>query len=349
MKRRTSLRSQLVLIGLAAALVPLLALVAVVFGVEEDETIESSDGPAVVVSESGVSPWVPVAAILLGVVAIVAVWWWAKRAVDPIERMTSLTDEIQAGSLDQRLELDGAPDEIRRLGDSFDRMLDRLAASSALERRLLEDASHELRTPLAALAARLELADRQVELGVGTPDLGPCRDEVERLQATLDRLLESARSRQSEAQQVDNDVAVIVRRVVERQRLVTPEVHISVDAPAIVLLGIEGASIERAVSNLLANASQHGRGAPISVVVRDHDDRVEIVVTDEGPGISADRRDALLDRYTGDGHGLGLALVHQVAEVYGRLLVESPVADGHGARFTFELRRHPAVHRRAHR
>ena len=119
-------------IGLAASIVPLLILVLVVFGVEEDETIDSTGSEVAVVAESGVSPWIPIAAIALAALAVVVVWWWAKRAVDPVERMAELTDEIQAGSLDRRLELERAPDEIRALGESFDRMLDRLASSSIL-------------------------------------------------------------------------------------------------------------------------------------------------------------------------------------------------------------------------
>ncbi len=339
---RLSLRAQLVVLGLAASLVPLLVLVLVVFGVEEDETVESGDGAVVATADAGVSPWIPVAALLLSLVAVALVWLWAKRAVDPIERMTSLTDEIQAGSLDRRLGLDAAPVEIRELGESFDRMLDRLAASSALERQLIEEASHDLRTPLAALGARLEVATRRSDPDEITADLDRCRADVERLRSTLDLLLASARTSRSEVEQVDNDLVTIVDRVVERQRLLTPDALIEVRAPASLTLGIDGASVDRAVTNLVTNAVEHGGRARVTVEVAQAPDAAEIVVTDEGPGIDAERLPHIFDRYAGDHHGLGLALVKQVADVYGEVIVESPVEGRPGTRVTLRLRVTPS-------
>lgn len=335
-----SLRMQLLAMGLVATVGPLLVLLFVVFQVEESETFESEGTVAVdVVTESGVSPWVPAATLGLSVAAMIVVWFWAGRAVDPIDRMATLTDEVQAGSLDRRLELHSAPTEIRRLGASFDRMLDRLAASSTLERQLIEDAGHDLRTPLAALAARLEVAAQRSNAHDIADDLELCEAEVERLQATLDGLLASTRSRQREVTQVDNDLAAIVNRVVERQRLLSPAVSITVDTPERVLLGIDGAAVERAVANLVTNAVEHGGGAPVGVAVRPDADRVDVVVVDNGPGIDPDRIPSIFDRYDGDHNGIGLALVKQVAEAYGEVIVESPVDDRPGARFTLRLRR----------
>ena len=337
---RTSLRTQLLAIGLLAALAPLVVLVLVVFGVEEDVSVDVDRGDSVaVVSETGVSSWIPAAAVGLGLVAAVGVRWWAKRAVDPIERMTTLTDEIQGGSLDRRLALDDAPDEIRRLGDSFDRMLDRLADASAQERRLIEDASHELRTPLAALSARIEVAGRRAAAPLVAADLAACEADVQRLQNTLETLLSTARSRQGEVEQVDNDITAIVTRVVERQRLVAPAAAIALDAPPSVRLGVDGPSIERAVANLVSNAVTHGAGAPVRVTVHADERSVEIVVSDGGPGIAADRLPLVFDRYEGEGPGLGLALVKQVADAYGSVDIESPVEGRAGTRVTLRLDR----------
>ncbi|MEL7206923.1 MAG: HAMP domain-containing sensor histidine kinase [Actinomycetota bacterium] len=346
--RSRSLRAQLVAMGLLATVLPLLIQLGVVVQVEEtvtDGDPGAADGGAAagtleVSSETALSPWVPGTTAALALVAVVAVWFWADRAVRPLQRMTDLSDEVQAGSLDRRLELETAPIEIRRLGRSFDRMLDRLAAASASERRLIEDASHELRTPLAALAARLEIAARRQEEAQTAADLARCEEEVERMQATLDGLLASARSRQAAVGQVDNDVAAIVRRVVERQRLLDPVVAIEVSAPQRLLVGVDGPSIERAVANLVDNAVEHGQGADVAVAVTDDDDgHVTISVTDSGPGIEPDRLSRIFDRYQGRHHGIGLALVRHVADAYGSVEVVSPVADGRGTRFTLRLDR----------
>jgi len=339
---RWSLRTQLLVMGLLTAVGPLVILLGVVFQVEETENLGVDDGSGVsrvdTISETGVSPWIPLAALALAIGAVVLVWFWAKRAVDPIDRMAALSDEVQAGSLDRRLELTDAPVEVRRLGASFDRMLDRLATASALERQLIEDASHELRTPLAALAARLEVAGQRASGEDLADDLRLCEVEVERLQGTLDQLLASARSRQSSVEQVDNDIVAIVHRVVERQRLLTPDVTIEVRAPNSVRLGVEGAVVERAVGNLLTNAAEHG-AAPILIAVDDDGSNVAIAVTDAGPGIGADRLPRIFDRYDGERHGIGLAIVKQVADAYGAIDVESPVDGDRGARFRLTLRR----------
>ncbi len=336
---RRPLRTQLVVLGLVASLAPLLILLLVVFGVEEeDESIGSGEGTAEVVADSGVSPLIPAAALMLSLVAVGLVWLWAKRAVDPIEEMTSLTDDIQAGSLDRRLELDSAPTEIRELAHSFDRMLDRLAASSALERQRIEEASHDLRTPLAALAARLEVAGKRSDPDEIAADLDRCQADVDRLRSTLDVLLASARTRQSELEQVDNDLVAVVARVVERQQLLTPDVAITVDAPSSLVIGVDGVSVERAVANLVTNAVEHGGGAPVTVALWPLPHAVELVVTDQGPGIDAERLPQIFDRYAGDHHGLGLALVKQVADVYGEVTAESPVDGRSGTRVTLRLR-----------
>ena len=326
-------------IGAVAAVLPVVVLVLVVFGVEEDESFDAStDGTVAVTTESGVSPWIPAAAVVLSCGALVVVWLWAKRAVDPIEQMTRLADEIQAGSLDRRLDLDGAPDELTALGDSFDRMLDRLAAASTLERRLLEDASHELRTPLAALSTRLEVASRRTAGADIDDDLAACRADAARLQETLDHLLSSARARQSELEQVDNDLVAIVRRAVEHQRLLHPDVEIDLRSPGELVLGIDGASVERAVSNLLDNAIEHG-APPILVHLDALDGGASIAVTDHGPGIAPDVLPLVFDRYAGTRHGIGLALVQQIADVYGAVSIESPAVGDHGTRVTLRLDR----------
>ena len=66
------------------------------------------------------------------------------------------------------------------------------------------------------------------------------------------------------------------------------------------------------------------------VEIRHTEPGAEIVVTDRGPGIDPDRLPTIFDRYAGDEHGLGLALVKQVADAYGSVEVESPIADGGG-------------------
>jgi signal transduction histidine kinase len=82
----------------------------------------------------------------------------ARRALAPVDRMTSTAAALSASGLTRRINYRGPPDELGRLATTFDTMLDRLAAAFARERRFTADAAHELRTPLTALKGRIEVA-----------------------------------------------------------------------------------------------------------------------------------------------------------------------------------------------
>ena len=336
--RRPSLRIQLAAIGLLATLLPLLALLGVVFATSEEQSVESldDDGLAVrvesdvdIVVEPGVPDAVVVAAVALGLFGLVAVWWWSGRAVRPMREITDVVNDIQAGSLDRRLDRRGDAPEVQALADSFDQMLDRLERATTTERALIEDASHELRTPLAALAVNNEVIRRNPSPSPEEYDASIRRDQalIERLQLTIDDLLSGTRRCSREAAQVDNDLMAIARRVADQHRAVNPDMPLIVQGPDELRLGIDGPSVERALVNLVENAARFASEEVVIEVV-DGESGVELAVTDDGPGIAADAFDAIFDRYrrgTGGGRaGIGLALVKQVAEAHGSIRVESP-------------------------
>ena len=97
---------------------------------------------------------VGVLALLAAIVAahLVARWIWR-----PVRVIADTAERIDAGELDHRINAKGAPDEIRRLADGFDHMLDRLQHAFDHEREFVADASHELRTPLTVIGGQLEL------------------------------------------------------------------------------------------------------------------------------------------------------------------------------------------------
>lgn len=344
--RGLSLRVQLLLFGLAATVLPIFALLSVVFATSTSEEIIEGPAGEQLIGESSsgdVPPIVVVAAIGLALAATVAVWLWSARAVRPMKDITALADEIQAGSLDRRLGLDGVTGEVQQLGDSFDRMLDRLESASRTQQQLIEDTSHELRTPLAALAVNNEVlrnhpdpTDVEYEAFLDRSDA-----LVERLQLTIDDLLKGARARARRASQIDNDLMEIAHRVADHHRRVSPECRIVVTGPDELRLAIDGPSVERALANLVENAARHSpTGEPIAVDVR-VGDSVTLAVTDHGPGIAPEDLPRVFDRYfradEGGGHGIGLALVKQVADAHGSIHVESPVP-GRPDGSTFELR-----------
>ena len=343
-----SLRDNLTLLGIAAVVVPLFVLLFAFSTTTEDTEVDLGVATGEVTVDTTALPLeVLIATIILISVGIAAVWFWSRRAVAPMAEITKVANEIQAGSLDRRIGLQTGAREVRALADSFDKMLDRLAKSSGAQQRMLEDASHELRTPLTALAL-----NNEVVLDAPHPTIDDYRAAAERsqalidrLQGTIDELLLQGRTTNLELRQIDNDLMAIVARVADQHRVLNPAVPVAIRGPHALRLGIDGPSIQRALVNLVENATRYSPpGVPIEIDVIENDSATLLSVTDHGPGIPEGDRDAIFDRYyqaddaDAGSAGIGLALVKQVAEAHGRIEVVSPV-DGHGCgtRFTIIL------------
>lgn len=347
MKRPITLKKQLMMLGFAAVVLPVLALFLVVAAtISSEEIMIDDEGREIVIAEESAAIPTPiiVGTAIAALVGCAFVWIWAERAVKPMATIATVANEIQAGSLDRRIDLDGGASEVKALADSFDGMLDRLSVSSTSQQQLIEDASHELRTPLTALAVNNEIilakhhptADEYRESAVRSAAL------ISRLQLTIDELLVDARGRSRRVQQVDNDLVQIVARVADQHRAVNPEVPIVVRAPAELQLGIDGPSVQRALVNLVENAARYSPpGMPVEIEVSGGHPAA-VSVTDHGPGIGEDQRAEIFDRYyqgeDGGGAGIGLALVKQVAEANGGIEVTSPLEDDQpGTRFTIRF------------
>lgn len=348
-----SLRTQLVILGLGAVVLPLLLLLGVVAvtASSQESVVEmappTGEEPLTgFESETGVPVAVVITALGLIVVGAAAVWIWAGRAVAPMYSITQVANEIQAGSLDRRIGDRGGPAEVQALGHSFDAMLDRLQRSSSTQRQLVEDASHELRTPLAALAVNNEVILEHPQPTTADYRAAAERNEalIERLQVTIDDLLTGARTRNQEAQQVDNDLMAIAARVVDQHRTLNPDVPITLLGPDTLRLGIDGPSVQRALANLVENAARYSPpDRPVEVAVVGGG-RPAVSVTDHGPGIAPEDQAHVFERYyradqePATGSGIGLALVKQVADAHGAIAITSPLpGTDHGTRFTISF------------
>jgi signal transduction histidine kinase len=348
--RRRSLQRRLAVSGFLAVFTPVTILLVVTLATSDTSVTTTPGGRDVEVrTDSGPSQWVPVTAGLLAVPIALGVSWWAQRTIRPLRSITSTIEEIEAGSLDRRLALRSAPGEVQALADSFDRMLDRLSAASEEQQRLVEDASHQLRTPLAAAAMSLDvlIADPMRSAEERSIDLVRAKRSVERLHAIVDDLLADARARGLRAAQVNNDLAVIVRRTANEHEEVARSrgVVLRVDAPVPTPAALDDRSAHRAITNLVDNAVRHSpAGGTVELRVGVEGGRAFVVVEDEGPGIPESDRARLFERgWRGatdrDGHGLGLSIVKQVADAHAGVEVVSPVGPGGGTRVTLSFRR----------
>ena len=277
----------------------------------------------------------------------------ARRALRPIDAIVARARRIGESNLTERLPHPGTRDEIARLVETLNEMLGRLDRSFDVQRRFTADASHELRSPLSRLRAELEVTLRRSRTpGEYEDTLRSCLDEVERLQALTEELLELARidareePERTRAVPVGELVAVAAATVAAEaeDRGVTVEV---VAPPDVVVNAAPGAA-KLALANILHNAVKFSpAGGVVRAVVSAQRDEAVVAVSDTGPGIAAEEVSRLFERfYRGHasrktdsvGVGLGLAIARALVERQGGRISVAPV-DGPGATFSVHLPR----------
>jgi two-component system, OmpR family, sensor kinase len=246
----------------------------------------------------------------------------AGAALRPIESMRRRAAEISAASLDERLPVPDANDEVARLGETLNAMLARLEDGLERERRFLADASHELRTPLALMKTELGLASKpdrtEDELRAA---IASAAEQTDRLARIADDLLLLARAEQGElrlkTEQVD--VADVLDDVAGRFR---GDRVISVEPGEPLVVSADRLRLEQALTNLVDNALRHGGGA-ITLSAAAENGTAELHVTDEGAGFEDEFLSRAFERFTrpdeareGDGAGLGLAIVETIARAH---------------------------------
>ena len=245
---------------------------------------------------------------------------FARPVIRPISELTRTAEHIEAtGDLGRRIGAHGS-DEIGRMAQRFDAMLDRVQASQATQQRLVADASHALRTPVTALRTNTEvlLAGAELEEDERRALLRDIAGESEQLSTLVGDLIDLARGDAGGGPVEDVALDTVVADAVAR--VPAGDVRFALDlAPCVVLADPE--QLGRAVVNLLDNATAHSPGdGVVEVSVRDG----TLSVRDHGAGVADDELPQLFDRFFRGasecgrrGSGLGLALVRQVAERYG--------------------------------
>jgi two-component system, OmpR family, sensor kinase len=251
----------------------------------------------------------------------------ARRAFRPFETMRRQAAAISAAEPGGRLAIPRSDDELTRLAETLNDMLDRLERALAHERRFVAEASHELRTPLAVLRAELELARARPR----SPEemaaaLESVAEEADRLTRLADDLLVLARADQGASSADDEvDAAELLETVATRFEGQAREQRrtIAVSAADGVTICGDRSGLHRALTNLVDNALRYGAGT-IRLEARARNHWVELHVSDDGAGFPDDFLPVAFERFSRaggerspDGTGLGLALVRAVAAAHG--------------------------------
>ncbi len=254
----------------------------------------------------------------------------ASAGLRPVEAMRRRAGEISLTHEGERLPLPAAQDEVRRLGETLNEMLDRLRRSFESERRFVADASHELRTPVAVIRAELDAAlragghDEQVREA-----LVAALEECDHLAQLAEDLLFVARAAEGELPMRRESVEVrpllegVRARFGDRAREHRRDLR--VDGGDGLRVDGDELRLRQALGNLVDNALRHGAG---EIVLRARrgamDGAVELEVADHGPGFDPDLANRAFERFargdaarTRGGTGLGLAIVRAIAEAHG--------------------------------
>lgn len=265
----------------------------------------------------------------------------SRAALVPVRRLTGAAERIaQTGDPSERVTDAGGRDELSRLGTAFNTMLAALEDSLETQRRFVADASHELRTPLTSLQTNIEVLKEQERLAPGQRAklFADLEREAHEMRDLIAALLELARGDAHQAR-VEVHLDEIVDAAVERARNRFPNATFqSVVEPTT----IDGSPerLERAVWNLIENAGKWtAPGSTVEVSLENG----EVRVRDHGPGIAAEDREHVFDRFYRatsaralPGSGLGLAIVRDVAEAHGGS-VSAEDAPGGGALLRLRL------------
>lgn len=251
----------------------------------------------------------------------------AAGALRPVETMRRRAAQVSADDPSERLPISPANDEIARLGETLNSMLDRLEAALERERTFVDDASHELRTPLALHKTELEVAlryatdERELRAAIGSSI-----EEVDRLVQLAEDLLVVARSEEGGLSLTRERVPVADLLDTIRERFSARAAQLDrgfvVDASRDLVVDGDRLRLEQALMNVVDNALRYGDG-DVCMRAEAKDGRVVMRVTDSGPGFPDGFAERAFERFaTADpargsgGSGLGLAIVATIASAH---------------------------------
>ncbi len=283
---------------------------------------------------------IPVTAVLLAGM----VWWLVGRTLSPIEAMRAQAAAIGGSAVGGQITPPGTGDEVDRLGRTLNDMLVRIRESTARQQRFVADASHELRSPLTRIRSEVEVDLRHPESADVTATLQSILEEVSHMELLVEDLLHLARSDAGAVtmRREPVDLDDLVLQDADRLRAMTDaEIDLG-GVSAAQVLG-DPTQLARALGNLTDNAVAHA--SKVWVTVQERNGEATVTVTDDGPGIPAEDRERVFERFarldeartteTG-GTGLGLAITKEIIDRHGGTIRVDADPDG-GARFVVTL------------
>lgn len=279
-------------------------------------------------------------------------YWMSRRALAPVDEITRVAGSISVNNLSRRLTVPNTGDELQRMSETWNDVLERLEGAVKRIRQFTADASHELRTPLALIRSTAELALRRERSPAEyRQSLADIERETARMTDLTESLLALARA---DAQGMEMplapvDLNAVVTEVVRESEGLARAKGLLLRAAltkerAVAALNESG--VRRLLLILIDNAVRHTPpGGAVTVATAARDSGVVLAVEDTGEGIAPDALPHIFERFFradaargGSGAGLGLSIAQAIAQAHrSDIAVES--APGQGARFTVVFKR----------
>ncbi len=283
--------------------------------------------------------------------ALVTGWFLADRALIPVGAITQTAQNISEQDLDRRIIINLPNDELGRLAQTFNKMLDRIEEAFRRQRQFTADAAHELRTPLAIMQTGVEVILAQERSPMQyRATLETVQEEVQRLTTLTGNLLMLARAdaRTLPLDRHRMDLSLLLNTVADQMTLAADQKHISIqrDIPPDININADEDRLIQVALNLLENAVKYTPyGGSMTIKLSHSPHQVCFSIIDTGTGIAPEHLSRIFDRfYRADrartrhqgGVGLGLAIAQQIVQLHdGNIKVVSQLDIG--SEFTVTL------------
>jgi signal transduction histidine kinase len=260
------------------------------------------------------------------VLGCVISYFSARRTLLRVERITEAVARIGSENLKERLPESKNPDEIARLSETFNHMLDRIQSSVSQLRAVTDAVAHDLKSPVTSIRGTLESAVCDGKSERLQDSVGEAIEGLDRLLQRLNTTLDLAEA-EAGALHLDRkllDFSEVTRQLAEiyRPAMAEKNQRLVLDLESKVMIDADASLMERVVSNLLENELMHlPDNSEILIRLGTDQGTAELTIQDNGPGFPVEIRERAFERFVkgkqSPGHGLGLAFVDAVVQVHG--------------------------------
>ncbi|MCX5656644.1 MAG: heavy metal sensor histidine kinase [Candidatus Omnitrophica bacterium] len=273
----------------------------------------------------------------------------AKLTLKPVDNMIETVRQITADNLQLRIDIPDTKDEIKKLAETFNDMLNRLNKSFSSQQLFIQDVSHELKTPLTTLKGEIEIALKRIR-SVQEYDsiLHSSLEDINRINRLVEDLLVLTRfdNREVPLETKSLDLSILIERVVDDIKILAEQKNIKIffSEQDGVVLDVDENKIRRVFLNILDNAIKYTpQNGKVTLSLEKENNLARIQISDTGIGIPEDELPHIFDRFyrvdksrSSYGSGLGLSIAKSIVETHrGSIDVES--RSGQGTTFTISL------------